>query len=88
MYRKYLILILVISSSFCYANSYIVMSSTDAATKENIDVADLRDIFLGNRLFWRDGERIFAAHIQKETRQMRRFLKNVLSMSPRKYNKY
>jgi hypothetical protein len=64
------------------------MSSTDATIKENIDVADLRDIFLGNRLFWRDGERIFAAHIQKETRQMRQFLKDVLSMSPRKYNKY
>ena len=30
----------------------------------------------------------FAAHIQKETRQMRQFLKDVLSMSPRKYNKY
>jgi hypothetical protein len=64
------------------------MSSTDSSIKENIDLADLRDIFLGNRLFWRNGERIFAAHINKEAKQMKKFLKNVLHMSPRKYNKY
>lgn len=88
MYRKYLTIILLISSSFCFANSYIVMSSTDSTIKENIDVADLRDIFLGNRVFWRNGDRIFAAHINKEQRHMKLFLKNVLSMSPRKFNKY
>jgi hypothetical protein len=89
MYRKYpffIILLLAVNTSF--ASSYIVLSSTDSTIKENIDIADLRDIFLGNRVFWRNGERIFPAHIQKEQKQMKRFLKEVLSMSPRKFNKY
>ncbi len=88
MYRKYLLIGILLITQVSFASSYIVMSSTDSAIKENIDITDLRDIFLGNRLFWRNGERIFAAHIQKESKHMKKFLKNVLSMSPRKYNKY
>lgn len=89
MYRKYLFFItLLLSANLSFATSYIVLSSTDSTIKENIDIADLRDIFLGNRVFWRNGERIFPAHIQKEQKQMKNFLKNVLSMSPRKFNKY
>ena len=91
MYRIYLATFLLFSlvvSSSASGNSYVVMSSTDSTVKENIDIADLRDIFLGNRLFWRNGERIFPAHIPKETQKMKVFLNQVLSMSPRKFNKH
>ena len=88
MYRILLSYLFLSFSSFALANSYVVMSSSDSTIKESIDIQDLRDIYLGNRLFWRNGERIFAAHINKESKQMKRFMKSVLSMTPRKYNKY
>jgi hypothetical protein len=69
-------------------NSYIVMSSTDSIVQENVDIKDLKDIFLGHRVLWRNGDRIFPAHIRKTSSYMNKFLESVLSMSPRQYNKY
>lgn len=87
MYRIYLTLILLFSFS-AWGQPYLVLSSTDSSVVEKIDVEDLRDIFLGNRIFWRNGSRIYSAHVPKETKTMKRFLKKVLSMSPSQYNKY
>jgi len=87
MYIRYLVTFLLLSMT-SYANSYVVMSSTDSFVEENVDIKDLRDIFLGHRVLWRNGDRIFPAHISKTSSYMKGFLENVISMSPRQYNKY
>ncbi len=88
-YLKLILLLMTISlSSLAQNGTYIVMSSTDSVIEESVDLKDLRDIFLGHRILWRNGDRIFAAHIDKTSPQMVNFLKDVISMSPRKFNKY
>lgn len=87
MYIRYLLLFLILTP-VAIADSYVVMSSTESAIEENVDLKDLKDIFLGHRVLWRNGERIFAAHIGKKSSHMIDFLNNVISMNPRQYNKY
>ncbi len=83
------IFFLLIFLNQAHANSkYIVLSSTEAPVIERIDTDDLRDIYLGNRIFWKNGKRIFPSHIEKSSDTMKYFLNKVLSMNPRQYNKY
>jgi hypothetical protein len=89
MYIRYLLLFLLLTTTSAKADiKYYVMSSTKSSVNENIDLNDLREIFLGNRVFWRSGERIYPAHVSTRTNNMKSFIDEVLSMSPRQYNKY
>lgn len=88
MYRINLFIILILVSANAWSKSYVVLSSTSQSVKESIDVLDLRDIFLGHKLYWRDGKRIFPAHFNKKSKTMKVFLDTVLDMSPRKFNNY
>lgn len=87
MYIRYLTLFIFLASA-SYADSYVVMSSTESSIEDNVDLKDLKDIFLGHRILWRNGDRIFAAHIKKKSIHMVDFLDEVLSMNPRQFNKY
>ncbi|OUR93584.1 hypothetical protein A9Q84_19135 [Halobacteriovorax marinus] len=86
---RYIITLFILLSLGAQAQtSYLVMSSTESSIDESIDLSDLRDIYLGNRIFWRNGDRIFPAHTTAKSNNITLFLKKVLYMSPRKYNKY
>lgn len=43
---------------------------------------------MGYRVLWRNGDRIFTSHIKMNSIHMKRFLKDVVSLSPRQFNKY
>lgn len=89
MYIRYLILFTLLSSASTFADvKYYVMSKAKSSVNENIDLNDLREIYLGNRIFWRSGDRIFPAHVTTRDGVITHFLDEVLSMSPRQYNKY
>jgi len=84
----FLLLMALPVSALAQSNTYIVMSSSDSAIEESVDLKDLRDIFLGHRILWRNGDRIFAAHIKKQSSEMVEFLNDVIGMTPRKFNRY
>lgn len=86
-FLKILLLSATLNSAIL-AETYVVMSGTKATVKEKIDLNDLREIYMGHRIFWTDGERIYPSHIDKESSSMNIFLNQVLSMNPRQFNKY
>lgn len=88
MYRLYLAFILTLIFSTNSFGSYLVLSSKESSVKERLSLPDIKNIFLGKKIFWNDGSRIYRVHIKQDSDQMKKFLESILKMTSREFNKY
>ena len=81
-----LLLVLLFAPTVCFAGSYSVVSNNSQASELSKD--DLRKIFLGEKSFWPDGERIVVVMLKGKKQHKTDFLKEVVKVSDRKFDQH
>jgi hypothetical protein len=72
------------SKAFSKPSSFIVIANIMAPV-ESISTSELRDIYNGDRVFWKSGKRIRAARLSDDTPANTDFLSIVVGKSPSQY---
>jgi hypothetical protein len=75
-------------ASVARADDYVVVSSSVIPKEQALGLDELRSIFLGNKLFWGQNERIHPFCSNLASPQLAHFLHDVLGMEPDQYVSY
>lgn len=89
MRRNHLVLFLVFVFPLllsAQSEGYYIVASKKL--KQSVNESDLKNIFLGYKKYWPNGERIKAFHIDTSTEGFKSFLKKHLGMESGQYNSY
>jgi hypothetical protein len=69
------------------ASEYFVLS-TKNINSENIDKKIVKNIFLGNKIYWESGKRILPVHLPISSESFKFFLKDVIDMDSNQFLSY
>lgn len=70
-----------------FAKDYLVLSN-DTKRDEVIDRETVKNIFLGNKLYWKSGKRIMPVHLSVEDSSFQVFLEEVVDMDSTQFTSY
>ena len=70
-----------------FAKDYLVLSN-DTKRDEVIDRETVKNIFLGNKLYWKSGKRIMPVHLSVEDSSFQVFLEEVIDMDSTQFTSY
>ncbi len=86
---KTLLIFFIIFSSIAFASSkdYFVLSAKNSG-EEIIDKEMVRNIYLGNKLFWKSGKRILPVHLKVTDSSFQAFLEEVINMDKTQFTSY
>ena len=86
--KRFLILF-IFFTSFSYSSSkeYFVLSTKNSG-EEKIDKETVRNIFLGNKIFWKSGKRILPVHLRVTDSSFQAFLEDVINMDQTQFTSY
>lgn len=70
-----------------FAKEYLVLSN-DTKRDEVIDRETVKNIFLGNKLYWKSGKRIMPVHLSVEDSSFQAFLEEVIDMDSTQFTSY
>ena len=79
--------LLIILSSYVYAKEFFVLSN-DSKKDEVINRETVRNIYLGNKLYWKSGKRIMPVHLNVADSSFQAFLEDVVDMDPTQFTSY
>lgn len=81
-------LILAFTNTEVKAGTFLVMSSEAAPKVEKMSFDSLKKIFLGRKIFWSNGQRIYPSLSNFNDPGVKNFLSDVMTMSLNRYLKY
>jgi hypothetical protein len=84
--RFTLLFTLILSNA--YAESYFILGNKVKNINEEISKEDVKSIFLGEKLYWKDGERIIPVHPPLTKESTTSFLQDVVKMDASQYLSY
>ena len=70
-----------------FAKDYLVLSN-DTKRDEVIDRETVKNIFLGNKLYWKSGKRIMPVHLSVEDSSFQVSLEEVVDMDSTQFTSY
>lgn len=70
-----------------FAKDYLVLSD-DTKRDEVIDRETVKNIYLGNKLYWKSGKRIMPVHLSVEDSSFQVFLEEVIDMDSTQFTSY
>lgn len=70
-----------------FAKDYLVLSD-DTKRDEVIDRETVKNIYLGNKLYWKSGKRIMPVHLSVEDSSFQLFLEEVIDMDSTQFTSY
>ena len=86
--KKFLMAYIFISlSSMAVAKEYFVLSSK-VSIDEKIDKETVRNIYLGNKLYWKSGKRILPVHLKVTDSSFKAFLEEFIDMDHTQFTSY
>lgn len=82
-----IILTAVLTSQSLIAAEYLIVSKKNAEA-QTIDKDIVRDIYLGSKLFWKDGSRIQPVHLPITDKTFNHFVEEVIQMDTSQFLSY
>lgn len=85
---KIIFLTILLSLSFSPRASEYFVLSTKNINSENINKKIVKNIFLGNKIYWESGKRILPVHLPISSESFKFFLKDVIDMDSKQFLSY